>query len=190
MATPAAPAPAPAAAVAAETPAEPPAAAYHTPQGGGPAAAAIATQEARVASRQASAATPGSVPRPAPAHPKPKRANAAPVPVSIHAMRTRSDLEESEEEEEVAEGDFSASDIADYAKRILGLDPVWDTDLLWIAVEGLEADLPEEWSDHYDEASDRDYYHNVDTGETIWQHPLDAHYKELAMSEKAKKAKR
>lgn len=57
-----------------------------------------------------------------------------------------------------------------------------------IAVEGLEAALPEEWTDHYDEASDRDYYHNAETGETVWVHPLDAYYKELAMSEKAKKA--
>ena len=29
----------------------------------------------------------------------------------------------------------------------------------------------------------------VRAGETSWEHPLDAHYKELAMSEKAKKAK-
>ena len=58
-----------------------------------------------------------------------------------------------------------------------------------IAVEGLEAPLPEGWTEHYDEASDRDYYHKVSTGETVWLHPLDAHYKELAMSEKAKKAK-
>ncbi len=63
------------------------------------------------------------------------------------------------------------------------LHPCWYR----IAVEGLEAQLPEGWTDHYDEASDRDYYYNASTGETSWQHPLDAHYKELAMSEKAKK---
>ena len=58
-----------------------------------------------------------------------------------------------------------------------------------IAEEGLDAPVPEGWTEHYDEASDRDYYHNASTGETSWQHPLDAHYRELAMSEKAKKVK-
>jgi hypothetical protein len=135
------------------------------------------------------------------------------------------------------EAGWTASEIADYARRILGLDPVWDTDLMWcasqlpvpctpcctlhrnsclaqacclivvvarararvcatmnayprrIAEEGLDAPVPEGWTEHYDEASDRDYYHNASTGETSWQHPLDAHYRELAMSEKAKKVR-
>ena len=33
------------------------------------------------------------------------------------------------------------------------------------------------------------YYYNVVTDESSWEHPMDAHYKELAMSERAKKAK-
>ena len=38
-----------------------------------------------------------------------------------------------------------------YMYQFLGIDPDVDTDLIWIAVEGLSAPLPDGWSEHVDE---------------------------------------
>ena len=38
--------------------------------------------------------------------------------------------------------------VLDYA-RYLGIDPVGEAKLLWIAQEGLDAPLPPQWSAHY-----------------------------------------
>lgn len=69
-------------------------------------------------------------------------------------------------------------DIQEYAKW-LGLDPVRDFDLLWIAVEGIKAPLPEGWKPVQSE-NDELYFFNFNTGESRWDHPLDQHYKDLA----------
>jgi len=47
----------------------------------------------------------------------------------------------------------SGPELIAYA-RYLGIDPVADHDLLWIAVEALEAPLPSDWTEHFD-GSDR-----------------------------------
>merc|ERR1719217_700322 len=58
-----------------------------------------------------------------------------------------------------------------YAKY-LGIDPVIDADLMWIADESLSAPLPSEWTEHQDSA-DRVFYYNVQTHASSWTHPLE-----------------
>jgi len=54
--------------------------------------------------------------------------------------------DEYDAEDENGEGEeLTAQEIADYARGTLGIDPVWDAELLWIAVEGLRAPLPDGW---------------------------------------------
>lgn len=56
--------------------------------------------------------------------------------------------------------------------RYLGMDPITDGDLLWIAEEALKAPLPAEWTEHLDKA-DRVFYNNVQTHVSSWTHPLE-----------------
>eukprot|EP00931_Biecheleriopsis_adriatica_P099292 TRINITY_DN7371_c0_g1_i1.p1 TRINITY_DN7371_c0_g1~~TRINITY_DN7371_c0_g1_i1.p1 ORF type:complete len:453 (+),score=114.84 TRINITY_DN7371_c0_g1_i1:86-1444(+) len=56
--------------------------------------------------------------------------------------------------------------------RYLGIDPITDGDLMWIADEALAAPLPSEWTEHHDSA-DRIFYYNVQTHASSWTHPLE-----------------
>lgn len=56
--------------------------------------------------------------------------------------------------------------------RYLGIDPVVDGDLMWVADEALNAPLPSEWTEHHDSA-DRVFYYNVQTRASSWTHPLE-----------------
>lgn len=61
--------------------------------------------------------------------------------------------------------------------RYLGVDPVADHDLLWIAEEALAAPLQAEWTEHFD-SSDRVFYYNAATHVSSWTHPLEHVYRE------------
>ena len=69
------------------------------------------------------------------------------------------------------------------------MDMEKERELLWIAREGLKAKLPEDWkpckSPH-----DEIYYFNFVTGESVWEHPCDQHYKKLYEEEKESLRKR
>lgn len=82
----------------------------------------------------------------------------------------------------------SSQEIEEYAVYI-GLDPTQDSDLLYIAREGLKAPLPAPWKpcETQDGAV---FYFNFDTQESLWEHPCDLFYKERARELKAAKAKR
>lgn len=56
--------------------------------------------------------------------------------------------------------------------RYLGIEPLVDGDLMWIADEALNAPLPSEWTEHQDSA-DRVFYYNVNTHASSWTHPLE-----------------
>ena len=71
----------------------------------------------------------------------------------------------------------------------LGMDPVADRCLTWIAREALKAPLPEHWKLCYTEDHEVYYFH-VRTGESIWDHPMDAYYRALFKQEKQKLDKR
>lgn len=70
----------------------------------------------------------------------------------------------------------SGPELIAYA-RYLGIDPVADHDLLWIAVEALEAPLPSDWTEHFD-SCDRVFYYNATTRVSSWTHPLEHVYRE------------
>uniref|UniRef100_A0A7S3RBJ9 WW domain-containing protein n=1 Tax=Strombidinopsis acuminata TaxID=141414 RepID=A0A7S3RBJ9_9SPIT len=70
----------------------------------------------------------------------------------------------------------SGPELIAYA-RYLGIDPVADHDLLWIAVEALEAPLPSDWTEHFD-SNDRVFYYNATTRVSSWTHPLEHTYRE------------
>lgn len=70
----------------------------------------------------------------------------------------------------------SGPELIAYA-RYLGIDPVADHDLLWIAVEALEAPLPSDWTEHFD-GNDRVFYYNATTRVSSWTHPLEHTYRE------------
>ncbi|KAJ3216374.1 hypothetical protein HK099_005901 [Clydaea vesicula] len=75
-------------------------------------------------------------------------------------------------------------EILEYAKFI-GIDPIEEEELLWIARESLKAPLPENWKPCQTEDGNI-YYFNFITGESIWDHPCDEHYKKLYETEKEK----
>ena len=52
-------------------------------------------------------------------------------PLTLHRILVDAAGSGSEYDEE--DDGPTAGEIADYARRILGLDPVWDTDLMWYA---------------------------------------------------------
>merc|ERR1719199_1066271 len=70
----------------------------------------------------------------------------------------------------------SGPELIAYA-RYLGIDPVADHDLLWIAVEALEAPLPSDWTEHFD-SSDRVFYYNATMRVSSWTHPLEHIYRD------------
>ena len=84
----------------------------------------------------------------------------------------------------------SKEEVKAFAKW-LGMHPVDDEQLMWIAREGLRAPLPEDWRSCKTKGSDGQdddhYYFNFRTGESIWDHPLDAKFKELYKDQSQKK---
>ena len=70
----------------------------------------------------------------------------------------------------------------------LGMDAAADTDLLWIAQQALSAELPAGWTEHKDPMSGEPYFHNENTGETVWEHPSDSYYRNLYQQLKKEKA--
>ncbi|TPX57513.1 hypothetical protein PhCBS80983_g03794 [Powellomyces hirtus] len=75
-------------------------------------------------------------------------------------------------------------EIVDYAK-FLGIDPDTEPHLLWIARQSLKAPLPPNWKPCQTDDGNI-YYFNFTTGESIWDHPCDEHYRKLYAEEKAK----
>ncbi|KAA6389955.1 MAG: hypothetical protein EZS28_014519 [Streblomastix strix] len=89
----------------------------------------------------------------------------------------------------MADKSFEDSDeegVLEYAE-FLGIDVI-EPDLMWILREGFRAPLPDNWSE--EETDDgKQYYFNQISGESLWDHPLDNHYRELYKSELEKKIK-
>lgn len=98
--------------------------------------------------------------------------------------------------EEEVDPDYEPSEeeIIEYAKW-LGIDPIADKDLLYLAKEGLKvflnlilkAPLPPDWKPCQTADSNDIYYFNFRTGESTWEHPCDEYYKKLYEEAKKKK---
>ena len=75
--------------------------------------------------------------------------------------------------------DPSNEELQNYALNMLGMeDPQEEQALLWIAKSGLKCKLPENWRMCQTNENDT-YYFNFRTGDSIWEHPLDAKYQQL-----------
>jgi hypothetical protein len=83
----------------------------------------------------------------------------------------------------------------------MGMDLPFHRPLLWIAAEALRAPVPPNWRPCQDERGGgvgapllalsihhiaAVYYFNFATGESLWDHPLDAHYRDLFETERKK----
>ena len=91
-------------------------------------------------------------------------------------------------EEDIDENYEPTDDEIDEYAKWLGMEFPRDSDLMWIAREGLKAPLPEHWKPC--KTSDGEiYYFNFSSGESVWDHPCDEYYRKLYDDEKAKKAR-
>ncbi|CEG47405.1 WW domain [Plasmopara halstedii] len=71
--------------------------------------------------------------------------------------------------------------------RSLGVELDSEIYLLPLVQEALLAELPPDWEQGETEDGTL-YYFNSTTEESIWEHPLDAHYRELIQSQKEEHA--
>jgi hypothetical protein len=78
----------------------------------------------------------------------------------------------------------SNSEIEEYGKW-LGMEFPKHQALLWIAREGLKAALPDSWKACKSEKGEL-YYFNFRSGQSMWDHPMDSHFKGLFQTELAK----
>ena len=88
------------------------------------------------------------------------------------------------ESETVPPAPPTLAELLEYAKW-LGMDPVKEKELMWIAREGLKAPLPEHWKPCRTGGEEL-YYFNFQTGESMWEHPCDEYYKTQYAEEKKK----
>ncbi|GIL78355.1 hypothetical protein Vretimale_7702 [Volvox reticuliferus] len=90
-------------------------------------------------------------------------------------------------EEEIDENyEPTEQEIHEYAQW-LGIDTETEKELFWIAREGLKSPLPDGWKPCKTPTGDI-YYFNFNTGQSIWDHPCDEHYRKVYQEEKAKLA--
>ncbi|XP_071068461.1 centrosomal protein of 164 kDa isoform X6 [Dasypus novemcinctus] len=78
----------------------------------------------------------------------------------------------------------SEQEILEFAKEI-GIDPIKEPELMWLAREGIVAPLPVEWKPCQDITGDI-YYFNFANGQSMWDHPCDEHYRNLVIQERGK----
>lgn len=63
--------------------------------------------------------------------------------------------------------------------RYLGMDPEVEPHLLCIAESALCAPVPEQgWTVHLD-SEGQEFFYNIDTKESVYEHPMDAHYRQV-----------
>eukprot|EP00927_Polykrikos_kofoidii_P019733 TRINITY_DN19248_c0_g2_i1.p1 TRINITY_DN19248_c0_g2~~TRINITY_DN19248_c0_g2_i1.p1 ORF type:complete len:1270 (-),score=293.74 TRINITY_DN19248_c0_g2_i1:101-3910(-) len=61
--------------------------------------------------------------------------------------------------------------------KSLDIDPVKESEMLWIAEEAFHAPLPIGWTEHQNDDG-HTYFHNTSNGQSVWQHPLDGLYRD------------
>lgn len=89
--------------------------------------------------------------------------------------------------DEVVDEDYlpSPQEISEYAEW-LGMDLDQDQDLFWIARDGLKAPLPAAWKP-CQSGDGNVFYFNFETGESVWEHPCDEHYRRVYRRAKARR---
>lgn len=80
----------------------------------------------------------------------------------------------------------AAEEIEEFAVW-LGADPKQDRELFWIAKDALKAKIPAPWKFYQrKDGQGEPFYFNPVTGESLWDHPLDQHFRDLMKEEKKK----
>ncbi|GAX73543.1 hypothetical protein CEUSTIGMA_g994.t1 [Chlamydomonas eustigma] len=79
----------------------------------------------------------------------------------------------------------SEDEILEYAKY-LSIDTVADADLVYIAEWALTAPVPEGWTVHLD-GEGHEFFHNNLTNASVYEHPMDQHYRRLYFQKKQEK---
>jgi hypothetical protein len=80
------------------------------------------------------------------------------------------------------------SELIDYVEWLGGKMPE-DRDLMWIARDALKAPIPPGWKLYQRKNGDGEpFYFTKKTGQSLWDHPLDQHFKDLFAQERPKKA--
>ena len=69
--------------------------------------------------------------------------------------------------------------------KFFGIDVINESHLMWICRDALKAPLPPGWKPCQVEGG-QIYYFNFDTGESVWEHPMDAYFKAKLASERLK----
>lgn len=77
----------------------------------------------------------------------------------------------------------SEEEVLDYAAFLGMTDPGAERELLWIARDSLKAPLPANWKPCQTDGEEI-YYFNFSTGESLWDHPCDQHYRDLYARER------
>jgi len=83
----------------------------------------------------------------------------------------------------------SQEEITDYAE-FLGIDTEKEPYLLWIAKEGVAAPIPTPWKACQEEGSNEVFYFNFESSESVWDHPCDEKYRQMAEDERLKHDKK
>jgi hypothetical protein len=84
---------------------------------------------------------------------------------------------------EVMRADVDTGSAEDFARH-LGIDAGAEPELMWIAEQCRVAPLPANWAEHFTAEGDS-YFHNARRGSTVWHHPLDLFFKQLAQARRA-----
>lgn len=61
----------------------------------------------------------------------------------------------------------------------LGIDHVRESEMMWVAEEAYNAPLPPGWTEHQDEDA-RTYFFNTELRQSVWQHPMDEVFMDIA----------
>jgi len=70
-----------------------------------------------------------------------------------------------------------AMEMLEFCKS-LDIDPVKESEMLWIAEDAINAPLPLGWSEHTD-GHGHTFFHNLATGKSAWMHPMDDLYRKV-----------
>jgi centrosomal protein CEP164 len=79
--------------------------------------------------------------------------------------------------------DEDAGSLEEFA-LYLGIDPVKEPSLMWIAEHCRVAPLPCGWQEFFTSDGDS-YFHHAKQGITVWHHPLDLYFKTLVAVRRA-----
>ena len=84
---------------------------------------------------------------------------------------------------EVMRVDVDMGTAEDFARH-LGIDAGVELELMWVAEQCRVAPLSANWAEHFTAEGDS-YFHNARRGSTVWHHPLDLFFKQLAQARRA-----